>query len=404
MRKKIRIKKWNLTLWKSREKTADLRETDAVAIGRHAFRNVPVEEVIFPETLSAIKTEAFLRCDRLKRVVLPAENSVGISVRAFEESARLHEVVHPERISSVGASAFAGCRMLRSLHFSRELRKIGEEAFAECRSMEAVNLPSSLSFLGKAAFRNCTELASVTLEEGLSLLSPALFDGCISLAEVRFPSSVRRIPTGAFRSCTALQTLTIPGSVTRIGKNAFRSCTGLSALTLELGVERIDAGAFADTPLLRQVFVPRTLKKLGFHAFGSGRAPEEERIVLFAENEYMEKRLRRMLFLCGSAGRTRVERIGKDLETRRRERHRTELEQKPVHLIDSLESPEPTKPSEPNKSDAPESTQTSPEPIETPNGTPEETLNETPAEAPDTELSPATSGGKPEEAPEASQN
>ena len=105
-------------------------------------------------------------------------------------------------------------------------------------------------------------------------------------------------------------------------------------MELGLGTARIGAFAFADTPRLREVEIPRTVTRLGFGAFGLGARPDDEKIVLRVENEYMRRRMKRLLLLCGSNRCARVELVGKSIEERKRERHRTELDQKPAHLFD----------------------------------------------------------------------
>ena len=129
--------------------------------------------------------------------------------------------------------------------------------------------------------------------------------------------------------------LTVPSQVSKIGKRAFLDCARLQSVELENGVERIGAKAFAKTPRLREVTVPHSLKRLGFGAFGLGRS--REKTVMYVDNEYMRRRMKQQLFLCGSLGRVRIELVGKSIEERKRERHRTELEQKPVHIMDDSE-------------------------------------------------------------------
>ena len=54
---------------------------------------------------------------------------------------------------------------------------------------------------------------------------------------------------------------------------------------------------------------------------------------MYVDNEYMCRRLRLRLFLCGSVGRVQVVQIGKTIDERKRERRRSTIEQTPVHLI-----------------------------------------------------------------------
>ena len=170
------------------------------------------------------------------------------------------------------------------------------------------------------------------MEDGLTCLSAEAFRGCISLAQIELPSTLTERPPAAFRECSALTDLTLPSGIKRIGERAFYECTRLTSVVLELGVERIDAFAFAKNPRMTHLTVPHTLKRLGFGAFGLGN--RQEKLVMYVDNEYMLRRMKRQLLLCGSRGCVEVLLTGKSIEERKRERRRTTIEKTPTHLVD----------------------------------------------------------------------
>ncbi len=334
MKTKLTVKKWQLVKWKAREECADLADVAFVAVGNRVFyKNRTVEEVILPAKASAVKSEAFADCKRLKAVTLPHEGNVGLSRRVFYNCVRLGEIQNTQMISSIGDGAFDGCAKLPSIDFGRDLRRIGEYAFRNCTALTQICLPSNINTLGRGAFSGCTELEAVVLEDGFSALSKDAFRDCISLKNVDFCNTLREIPSGAFRNCSALETMTVPMQITKIGANAFRGCARLGEVQVELGTVKIGAKAFADTPRLRSVTVPHTLKKLGFGAFGFGFVPEDQRVLIYVDNEYMKKRMVAQLRLCLSFGRAKVVVVGKTIEERKRERRRSTVEQKPTHLM-----------------------------------------------------------------------
>jgi len=331
MKERTVIRKWQLLRWRSNREEADFSDADFIAVGKRVFRDRRhLEKVIFPPMLSAIKTDAFRECPRLFSVTLPAENNVGIAAGAFADCIRLREVIHSELVSTVGMGSFENCRMLREFPFGRELRRIGDFAFRGCASLTAVTLPSCLIGIGTAAFADCTELNQLELEDSLSALSPELFRGCISLSEIKLPSTLQMLPSGVFRDCSALRELTVPTGIRKIGSSAFRGCARLRKVTLEIGVQRIGAFAFAGTAGLEEIYVPHTIKFLAFGAFGLGTTQKPP--TLYVDNEYMRRRMKRLLLLCGSAGRVRICVIGKSIEERKRERHRSTVHQTPTHL------------------------------------------------------------------------
>ncbi len=335
MKKKrvAKIKKWQLLRFQSKEEAVDLSSLEALTVGRRAFsRKKNLHTVTLPNELSAIKTEAFLRCKALTKVTLGRQNAVGISEKAFVGCTALQEIENSEMIFSIGARAFANCTSLEGFTFGSEIRRIGDQAFYGCEALRELTLPSCIRRIGKSAFANSTSLSQVTLQKGSTALAPNLFRNCRALCDICLPETLSAVSVGAFRNCTALQEIVIPSGVRKIEKKAFFNCTNLKRAELSLGCERIGKRAFARCTDLAEVGVPRTLKRLGFAAFGLGK--KQDKIVISVENEYMLRRIKRLLFFCGSLGRAEVVLAGKTVAQRKRERRRTTLEKEPVHLID----------------------------------------------------------------------
>ena len=146
MKEQATVKKWQLVRYRTKKLSADLRECDVVSVGKRALYKSRVEEVVLPSRLSAVKAEAFAGCQRLKRVTLPSEGSVGISYGVFRGCGRLSQIENAHAVVSVGEKAFADCVMLRRVDTSRALRRIGNEAFRGCHSLASVALTSSLDY------------------------------------------------------------------------------------------------------------------------------------------------------------------------------------------------------------------------------------------------------------------
>ena len=333
MRETLKIKKWQLVRRKTELATDDLSGEDFVAVGKRAFRKQrQLEQVILPPSVTAIKTEAFCGCQQLKRVIPTGETGLGIGGSAFENCTALTEIKHFSKISRIGARAFAGCASITDLNFGRSLYWLGEECCYGCSSLMQLRLPFCRDGIGKAAFADCQKLEHVEMDPALPALATNLFRGCSALHRIEFSPLLERIDKGAFRGCVSLTEITLPASIKRIGSRAFYGCTGRKCTTLELGIVRIGSFAFAKNPALCKITLPHSLKHLGFGAFGLGF--RREKIRLLVDNEYMLRRLKPRLFLCGSAGCAELILVGKTIEERKRERRRASVEQNPTHLID----------------------------------------------------------------------
>ena len=331
-----KMKNWQLLRARGAEGKVILSAGEFVAIGKRAFwgkHNRYIESVTLPTGVSVIKAEAFAECENLRTVILPTGGSIGLSQGVFAGCTRLREVANSEHINSIGALAFSHCSALQHIEFGKDLHRIGEGAFANCSSLTSVALPSSLREIGDGAFVDCRELAFYTAPDSLSALSEEMFLDCVSLREAVIPAAVTVIPYRAFSGCLSLRELTIPVNVQVIEGGAFENCRSLHTVKMELGVTQIGAHAFDNTPALREVFVPHSLKKLGSGAFGTGKRKDGEKITVCVENEYMVRRMKHLLALCGSAKCTTVKLIGKSIEERKRERRRESLDEKGAHLI-----------------------------------------------------------------------
>ena len=332
----FKIKNWQLLKARDAEGRIVLPKGDFVAIGKRAFagkQNRYLESVTVPEGISVIKSEAFAGGKNLRTVVLSTSGNIGLSQGVFAGCTRLREVANSEYINSVGAFAFSNCAALQGITFGKHLHRIGEGAFANCGSLTSIDLPASLGEVGKGAFAGCRELAFYSADNALSVLSEEMFRDCVSLREVVIPAAVSVLSRGAFNGCISLREVNIPANVQEIEAHVFENCRKLHTVRMELGIKEIGAHAFDNTPALREVFVPHSLKKLGRGAFGTGKRKDGEKITVCVENEYMVRRMKRLLFLCGSAKCTTVKLIGKSIEERKRDRRRANVEAKGTHLI-----------------------------------------------------------------------
>ena len=337
MKLTYKIKNWQLLKARGLEGKVTLPKGDFVAIGKRAFagmQNRYLESVSIPEGVTVIKAEAFAESKNLRTVILPMGGNIGLSQGVFADCERLHEVANSENINSIGALAFSNCTALQGIAFGKHLQRIGEGAFSNCHSLTSVSLPSSLREIGDGAFAGCKELAFYTAPDTLSKLSEEMFLDCVSLREVVIPMAVTAIPYRAFEGCISLREMNIPANVQEIEARAFKNCRKLHTVRMELGVTKIGAHAFDSCPALREVLVPHSLKKLGRGAFGTGKRKDGEKITVCVENEYMVRRMKSLLFWCGSANCTTVKLIGKSIEERKRDRRRANVEAKGTHLID----------------------------------------------------------------------
>ena len=220
-----------------------------------------VEEVVIPNTVTAIESSAFYRCESLKTIDIPGSVET-IGSQAFGQCTSLEEIEIPASVTVINGSTFNRCTALESITFKGNVTEIKDYAFYNCDALTEVTLPSTVSRLGSNAFANCDELESVNIpkalcDEGGSASSP--FKECPKLDNITFENGITAIPDFLFNQCTGLTAIAIPETVTSIGSYAFNQCPNLKDVNLPHALETLGSCAFANCTSIESVVIPKTL-------------------------------------------------------------------------------------------------------------------------------------------------
>lgn len=221
---------------------------------------------------------------------------VGIGRHAFGAYSRVRNVIVPDSVRVIESQAFNYCDYLESVVFSKNsgLLTVSDYAFFNCKTIASITLPASVKNIGYRAFSTCPSLANLTVDENNDLfcsqnsaiyskdmkkliaVAPASYissdivpDGETSMSEIIIPDGVEIIGAGAFADCYLLESIHIPDSVTTIEKGAFMGCTNFKSVIWgeNSSLVSIGEGAFRDCPLLEAIFIPKGVSVIGGYAF-----------------------------------------------------------------------------------------------------------------------------------------
>jgi len=133
------------------------------------------------------------------RIIIIPQNVTSIADQAFMNNTVIEEVVFPDGLEIIGSEAFSGCTALRKINLiSSSVVEIGSKAFNNCAAVEAIKLPNTTYFIGSYAFYGCASLKDINLQNtNVSTLSYGLMQGCTSLPTLTIPASVRLIESYA---------------------------------------------------------------------------------------------------------------------------------------------------------------------------------------------------------------
>ena len=180
---------------------------------------------------------------------------------------QVEEVVLPETITALPDRAFSGCRSLKTIVIPQSVKSIGAEAFYNCSSLTEINLPANLEYIGNRAFQYCHSLTSITIPERVTEISDHMFDACQNLTEIKMHSGITRIGDSAFSGCKSITSITIPESVREIGGNAFGGCDFLTEIIVPEGVTVIGERFCMYSDGIKTITLPKSITKICDDAF-----------------------------------------------------------------------------------------------------------------------------------------
>lgn len=280
------------------------------AVGRKCFAGTNVEEVVLPEGIETIDSDAFNFCTKLKKINFPETLKV-IDHGAFNGCFSLETVILPkvmkeinnyafyaagvkhltlpERVSSVGIKVFAKTDIETT--DIPESFTLGSEMFTECQKLHSINLLGSHITIPERCFGNCTNLTEIDITK-TALIKDEAFRGCQNLSVSTIPADtlvavsafeesgatdvtiedISKVCNRVFANCKSLKKLTIniADGPTSVSGALVKGCKNLQTVmftgrTQNLTV--IEAAAFKETKNLNTVSLPDTIKTISKEAF-----------------------------------------------------------------------------------------------------------------------------------------
>ncbi|WP_370784790.1 leucine-rich repeat protein [Ruminococcus callidus] len=272
---------------------------DPITIARGAFRGCKMTELILPDTVTTINSEAFEDCKILTTIHFPASftdfhgksknsgDNGGLdswikgcdSLKAFTVSENnphyksMNGILYSKDGKTVGP--VPPVISFDSINWNG-ISAIGDFAFCGRETQRAdIEIPSQITSIGDYAFcgyggdwydENYNGTVNIKLHEGLTSIGGYAFSSMYYLEEINLPDSLTTLGKGAFASDNHLKSMTIPPKVTVIPDSLFEDCLNLESVTLPNGITEIGQLAFYSNKFT-SVQLPTSLKKIDDKAF-----------------------------------------------------------------------------------------------------------------------------------------
>ena len=198
---------------------------EAKRIGYGAFQYSNIKEIIIPNGVFEIDSDAFDGCRNLERVYLP-ESIKRINSGAFSYCCVLKDIQIPSRVVTIEPYTFSGCSQLEKITLPNTIKSIKESAFSGCVNLKTIDIPQNIE-IEFEAFSGCMpEIAKLSpkfqIVKGRLIKTDDDLEGHVCI-----PNGTRAIVKGAFdeswKENTKILGVTIPKSVSKIESHALSS-------------------------------------------------------------------------------------------------------------------------------------------------------------------------------------
>ncbi len=200
------------------------------------------------------------------------KNVTEIGEKAFA-SFKGNKVILSDNISVIDSGAFYKNSSIKEIELNN-VKEIGSKAFSGCKSIEKLTVPSSVKIINYGAFMDCDNLKALNLnaeytneETGPFEKAGYTFSSCDKLETLNVGEGVKTIYDRAFYQCYALKNIKLPKSLRKINSSAFSCCTGLESINLPDGVTFIGQKAFNKCRNLSSVKLSQSLTEICKQAF-----------------------------------------------------------------------------------------------------------------------------------------
>jgi len=227
-----------------------------------------IDEVVIPESITAIQSYAFYNCESISKVTMH-DGVTDIGTGAFYNCTSLTEVSGCNGVETLGADAFRNCTNLGGALEFDSLKSIGSRAFNNCSSLKSIVIGNNVTSIPEGLLSGCSSLKSVVLpfvgdkiktstakyQYPLGyIFGTSSFDGATAAVQYYYGSSTSSTSYTTYHVPSSLKSITVSGGNILYG--AFYNLSSVTEIVIRDDVENIVAGSFYGCSALEKLTIP----------------------------------------------------------------------------------------------------------------------------------------------------
>jgi len=262
--------------------------------------NSQIVSVIIPESVTFIDKRAFANCISLESITLPSGLKNFGDAETFKNCTSLKTIVLPDGMKYLGVETFKGCTSLESI-VMKGVGSIDISAFEDCAKLNNIVISGKCIDISDSAFKNCSSLTNFSFDgtvnewlklakgnewsEGCPFTVIHCSDGDVDLIEYDGSRGLEYRIEGDHAVLVGIGTCTdkeiIVAStynglpVTAIGRKAIYSLDGITRVVISDTVTHLDYMAIAWCSDLESIHISAnltTMEEYAIIAFGNIRS------------------------------------------------------------------------------------------------------------------------------------
>ncbi|KAK8892635.1 hypothetical protein M9Y10_029874 [Tritrichomonas musculus] len=197
-------------------------------IKKFAFRNLQIEEISIPDSVTSIGNNAFYNCKLLKKVNITPQSHLKIIKSSAFEKCGIESFVFPSTLETIKDFAFFECFNLAKIDNYSEKIEFGYKSLARS-GIENIEFPSN-SFFDNSSFKECVKLKEIVFKENVNkvIFGPESF-ACSGLESLKIEKDFEvEIKENAFIFCRDLKQVILTGEKILCKENSFYYCSNLN--------------------------------------------------------------------------------------------------------------------------------------------------------------------------------